>query len=41
VIGNDVSGTMDNQQLQLLRRETLDFRDLTRVSSRRQSGKET
>jgi len=31
VIGNDVSGTMDNLQLQLLQRETLDFRDLIKV----------
>jgi len=31
VIGNDVSGTMDNLQLQLLQRETLDFPDLIKV----------
>jgi hypothetical protein len=40
VIDNDVSGAMDNLQLQLLRRETLDFHDLIRVSSRLQSGKD-
>jgi len=31
VIGNDVSGTMDNLQRQLLQRETLDFPDLIKV----------
>jgi hypothetical protein len=41
VIGYDASGKMDNLQRQLLRRETLDFRNLIRVSSRLQSGKET
>ena len=40
MIRNDVSATMDNLQLQLLRLETLDYRDLIRASSPLQSGKD-
>jgi hypothetical protein len=44
VIGNDVSSmptTMNNRQLQVLRLETLDYRDLIRTSRPLQSGKDS